>query len=207
MLFVKRILLLVCILSWSSQFCLSDEFSRGEIININYQYLIAFTNLNKDILEVGEILSILEEGQETTIVEVIETSEIMSRLGPIQDDPGMTDFKKINIGNIVMKEPSVHFRKEDVSPSPNKEREGMKRQVSIETQLDTMVEHNKRLVQYLDGLIQERNTLEKDFQQKLQENEVHEQRILILTEKLQILKAKLIYMADIVDRNVLDYAK
>jgi hypothetical protein len=78
----------------------------GEIININYDYNIAFTDLTNSNLQKGDIVKILKDKKLITYLEVSDVSSAISKLIPIQKPREYAtdvDFRSINIGNSVVK--------------------------------------------------------------------------------------------------------
>ncbi len=78
----------------------------GEIININYKFRIAFTDLSSFQLSVGEIVEVYQDGKLITDLKVSEVSSAISKLVP-QDDQGSStnysDFKLIKVGDKISK--------------------------------------------------------------------------------------------------------
>ncbi len=77
---------------------------KGEIININYKYKIAFTDLTEGDVRAGDKVSIvLPEGRQVYL-EVVESYPVMAKL-TFSTDPGSRisedDFAKISVGAVV----------------------------------------------------------------------------------------------------------
>ena len=78
----------------------------GEIINVNQDYRIAFSDLNNSQLNVGEVVEIYKEDKFLTYLEVFESSNVISKLMPIETGTRFkteVTFDKINVGNRVVK--------------------------------------------------------------------------------------------------------
>jgi len=78
----------------------------GEIININYKYKIAFTDLGNSHLHPGDILKVRKGNAVIGYLEVSESSTAISRLIPIKNHKEYNTeviFNKITIGDTVIK--------------------------------------------------------------------------------------------------------
>jgi len=88
---------------------LSQEKMEAEIINVNHQLKIAFTDMSNLYLGIGDIVKVYNKGKLLTHLKVVETSDSVSKLVPVQGKniyTKSTDFSKINVGNTIMKEKS-----------------------------------------------------------------------------------------------------
>ena len=81
------------------------KISRGEIININYQYKIAFTDLSNYSLSDGDIVEVLENNKAIDYLEVSEASDAISKLSPVQNNKNYStkNFSAIKIGFTIIK--------------------------------------------------------------------------------------------------------
>ena len=78
----------------------------GEIININYEYEIAFTDLSGDYLKQKDIVEIRKDGKFIAYLQVSQSTAAISRLIPIKNHPIYKtdiDFKDILVGSNVYK--------------------------------------------------------------------------------------------------------
>ncbi|MBU0469827.1 MAG: hypothetical protein KKD07_04670 [Candidatus Omnitrophica bacterium] len=90
----------------------NDQIS-GEIININYKYKIAFTDLSNLHLQNRDIVEITKDGNHITYLEVLESSGAISKLVPYKRKREFftgEDFQKVKIGNEVTKVSSADDR-------------------------------------------------------------------------------------------------
>lgn len=108
---MKKIILLIFFAFLLMQFSRIPPVSAkeeviGEIININYKYKIAFTDLNNYHLQPGDIVEIYKDNQFLTYLEVSESSSAISKLISLKDkgeyDTGVK-FSDIRIGYKVLK--------------------------------------------------------------------------------------------------------
>jgi len=79
---------------------------KGEIININYKYKIAFTDIGSDSLSVGDIVEVRMRTEHNLSLQVIETTNVLSTLAPrTPSKKNLSDnlFDTIKVGDIVIK--------------------------------------------------------------------------------------------------------
>jgi len=84
----------------------SQSKSSGEIINVNHQLRIAFTDLGDRMLNPGDVVKIYNNGNFIAHLKVVETSEVVSKLAIIDEGQYQAtfgDFTSINIGDMVTK--------------------------------------------------------------------------------------------------------
>lgn len=89
----------------SAWYAFAQEKVTGEIINVNHQYKIAFTDISSDYLRKGDLVEIYADGNFVSYLEVSEASGAISKLIPATQ-PGKSkgvDFSKIAVGNKVVK--------------------------------------------------------------------------------------------------------
>ncbi|VAX34869.1 hypothetical protein MNBD_UNCLBAC01-1539 [hydrothermal vent metagenome] len=82
------------------------ETISGEIINVNYKYNIAFTDLSSHYLSVGDIVEVRKGRIFVTYLEVSEASGAISKLISVKGSgkyETKVDFKIIKIGNQIVK--------------------------------------------------------------------------------------------------------
>jgi hypothetical protein len=79
----------------------------GQVINVNQSYQIAFVDLGSGILKQGDVVKVLVGGSDDFIyMQVLESSSILSKLGPVQSDnfkTSLKDISRIAVGNPVVK--------------------------------------------------------------------------------------------------------
>ena len=104
--FRLHISIFVLILSLFSSWAFAMGNVSGEIININQQYKIAFTDLSSPELRVGDIVEVSDRGQFITYLKVSEASNVISKLVAITQKgeyQTKVDFKDIKVGNSLKK--------------------------------------------------------------------------------------------------------
>jgi hypothetical protein len=78
----------------------------GQVININQNYQIAFTDLGNRVLKQGDIVKVFINTDEFVYMQVVESSVILSKLAPSKADgfqTNLSDFQRIAVGNVVSK--------------------------------------------------------------------------------------------------------
>jgi phage shock protein A len=81
--------------------------AEGKIINVNPSLEVAYADLNRDELSIGDIVSVLRRGALISYLEVVGTSDAVSKLAPARngrDAGGRPDFSQILVGDAVRKE-------------------------------------------------------------------------------------------------------
>ena len=77
---------------------------KGQIININQGFQIAFTDLGDRFLKPGDIVKVFINKEDFVYMQVMESSAILSKLGiSHKEEPktNLQDLKRIAIGNVV----------------------------------------------------------------------------------------------------------
>ncbi len=101
---MNRIALVFCVFAIVLQGpVFADE---GQIINVNQNYQIAFTDLGNATLKQGDVIKVMITSDEFVYMQVLESSSILSKLGPIQSENFKTNYKdlqRVSVGNAVMK--------------------------------------------------------------------------------------------------------
>lgn len=95
--------------------------AQGEIINVNYQYQIAFTDLNNTSLNVNDIVGLYKSGKLVGYLKVVDTTPVISKLVTIKNDPkypAPKNFRDITIGTSVIKT-SGEIAKEPMNVKPD----------------------------------------------------------------------------------------
>ncbi len=102
---------------------------NGEIINVNYKYKIAFTDLTDEQLKKGDIVGIYRDRVLVAYMEVIAPGSVISKLSwreRVGRYKNSVDFSKVNIGDSVIKlqDESVLYKHvnsdSEVNPSESK---------------------------------------------------------------------------------------
>jgi hypothetical protein len=79
---------------------------KGQIININQSYQIAFTDLGNKELKQGDIVKVSVSADDFVYMQVLESSPILSKLGPSQLEnfrTNLKDFQSMGVGNEVVR--------------------------------------------------------------------------------------------------------
>jgi hypothetical protein len=79
---------------------------NGQIININRNFQIAFTDLGSRVLKPGDLVKVYLSADEFVYLQVLESSVILSKLGASKVEgfqTNLTDFQRMAIGNAVSK--------------------------------------------------------------------------------------------------------
>jgi len=79
---------------------------NGQIININQNYQIAFTDLGSRVLNQGDLVKVSLNADEFLYLQVLESSPILSKLGISKVEGFQTninDFQRMTVGNEVVK--------------------------------------------------------------------------------------------------------
>jgi hypothetical protein len=109
----KLLQIIIIILISFPTFALAEEAVVGEIININYQYEIAFTDLSDYHLQDGDIVEVRENNQFLTYLEVSSASEAISKLVPVQNEAEYKTnipFSKVQVGSTIVKAKDKAFK-------------------------------------------------------------------------------------------------
>jgi len=204
----------------------SQEKIEGEIINVNHQYRIAFTDVSSHYLRVTDIVEVYAEGNFLGYLEVAETSGIISKLIPVRQKVNFkTDinFPKVAVGNRVVKIMPSDATRADVSPGnlfpiPDRRTSGdEKSSDAIErmekekkklqddyTDLLKKLEISFKRIEELEAenmnLSQENNALRKKGLRKRYDPSA--EKIKMMREANAVLKKKLEYMFRLVNENI-----
>ena len=84
----------------------AEPMASGEIINVNYKYQIAFTDLSSRYLKVGDTVAVYDKNTLITHLKVSEASGAIAKLVPIRvNGPYQTkiNFKTLKVGYTVKK--------------------------------------------------------------------------------------------------------
>lgn len=100
---LQRSVLIFCMLFFCGKLFAEEN---GQIININQNYQIAFTDLGSRVLKQGDIVKVFINTDDFVYMQVIESSVILSKLGPSKVDgyqTNLSDFHRLAVGNVVSK--------------------------------------------------------------------------------------------------------
>ncbi len=105
---ILSLVILTALLTCNQKISIAQSQANGEIININYQYKIAFTDLSDFHLDSGDIVEIYDGLNLLTHLKVSETTSVLSKLIAIDNGQFKTEipFTDIKIGNRVVKSSS-----------------------------------------------------------------------------------------------------
>jgi len=104
----KLLLIILCLAFSSSAFSQPFEVISGEIINVNYQYNIAFCDIGEQYISVGDIVEVQTKSGNEIFLQVVNVSPVLSKLIPAKSKRYRTnssDFEEVTIGNVVQKIP------------------------------------------------------------------------------------------------------
>lgn len=103
--FLISIAILVAGLVWVAQSVMAEDQLHAEIININYHYQVAFTDIGSERIELGDQV-VVQTSKGDVYMTVDDVTSVLARLIPSQKPGFQTsdeDFKNIVIGNPVTK--------------------------------------------------------------------------------------------------------
>jgi hypothetical protein len=153
----------------------AQEKVTGEIININHQYKIAFTDISSDYLRKGDLVEIYADGNFVSYLEVSEASGAISKLIP-PTQPGKSkgaDFSKIAVGNRVIKilpsDGSDIFSPPVVPSRPASvpESHGISG-----PEVKSLSENYAKLSDTITGVMKEKDSLQNEYHRSRQELEI-----------------------------------
>lgn len=76
---------------------------QGEIINVNYRYKVAFTDLTRQSISQGDYVEVLNQNEVVLQLKVLEASDVLSKLGVLDPTAENVDFQNIRVGQSVRK--------------------------------------------------------------------------------------------------------
>lgn len=153
----------------------AQEKVTGEIININHQYKIAFTDIGSEYLRKGDLVEIYTDGKFVSYLEVSEASGAISKLIPPtqQGKSKGADFSKVAVGNKVIKllssdgsevfsPPIVPSRPAPVPTSHT---------ISM-PDVKSLSENYAKLSDTITGVMKEKDSLQNEYHRSRQELEI-----------------------------------
>ncbi len=193
--FRLHLILLILIFSLFSFQAFAMRNVSGEIININQQYKIAFTDLSNPELHVGDIVEVRDRGKFITYLKVSEVSNVISKLVMVTQKglyQTKAAFKDIKVGNSIKK--VEHFEK---NHSDLQKRE-IDKKADLKADTQKLSESYTTLFNNLAELTNEKKSLEikyealekkiKKVEKSLQDIEIKKS---MLEEENKVLKASL----------------
>lgn len=85
---------------------LAEDKVIGEIINVNYKYKIAFTDLSDKELSVGDTVEVFKNAKSVTYLDVIEVTKVLAKLSPSGnhiDVNAAVNFERVSVGDKIVK--------------------------------------------------------------------------------------------------------
>ena len=139
-------------------FAHAQQNIKGEIININYKYQIAFTDIGSAYLTAGDIVEVRMMNGSIISLKVAEATDVLSRLTlnvTSDQDPAANLFDKINVGDTVVKvwkEPVTGHRKGSVVLDEPKYSASIPSAVKLPSNESKMAEVEKQSLSKYDQL-------------------------------------------------------
>ncbi len=176
--FKKYSVIWVLFLLSSAWYAFAQEKVTGEIINVNHQYKIAFTDISSDYLHKGDLVEIYADENFVSYLEVSEASSAISKLIP-PTQPGKSkgmDFSKIAVGNKVVKIlPSDVTDVADVAPPPAVTPLPVSApltHVISGPEVKSLSENYAKLSDTITGVMKEKDSLQGEYHRSRQELEI-----------------------------------
>ena len=189
--------------------CKAQDAS-GEIINVNPSLQVAFVNLTKSDLSLGDIVSVYQDMTLIGYLKVVGTSDVISKLTVLKDGEGKdlmpADFSKILIGDTVKKEeaPLVRVVNSDAVAAEIKPAAPADKVVppavddqKIELRLESVVAQNT-------ALQEENERLRKDIVMSQEDKMKFFQESVQWHQQLLDMKKRMDYLLQIVDKKIKD---
>jgi len=189
------------------------QSTTGEIINVSYDYKIAFTDLSQNQLNIGDVVEVFNGRQFTTYLQVLETSSVVSKLGSVESNISSdfhTDFDKISIGNTVIKRSDI----------PSQKQAADQVQKSIQTSPASAPASNKTAQELQDALerVDDLNKLNRELEEKIKrsdaqlnsvnlEKQKYDREVQRLKNKVDQLRLSLENMESIINKSTAAYDK
>lgn len=156
----------------------AQEIAKGEVTNVSVAHKTVFTDLTSSHLKVGDIIEIFNNTRFLAYMEVIETSDVFSKLGFLQKyglATNQSDFENITIGDKVIK-----VIQGDAAQRPE----------ALLTAVSLLEEENKSLNERLPLMISEKNKLQTEVKQLKEKISVLEKNLktinALLDEKISV---------------------
>ena len=190
----------------SGKEALAEE--KGQLININQNYQIAFTDLGSRVLKQGDIVKVFINTDDFVYLEVIESSAILSKLGVSRADgfqTNLNDFQRLTVGDTVSLASTVQGNIDNSAGAipESKDNEGSSLQLQIQR-----LEHDLAKAKEQVRLLQESNEKSKSTLNELiaqaqvkKEESVPQEQTDSSKEILGQLKAHLDNMSKILNEN------
>lgn len=114
------------------------EAVRGEIININHEYRVAFMDIGRDRIQEGDLVVVSVGNDRNIFLEADDVTAVLARLVPSKQ-PGFAigpdEFREIMIGNpveLVARKDAGQSPDEEQAPHPLIQEEVLRRQAEVE---------------------------------------------------------------------------
>lgn len=148
----------------------------GQVINVNQNFKIAFTDLGNRVLKPNDIVKVFISQDEFLYMKVMECSPILSKLGTVQEGAFKTilqDMPRISVGNVVVKltaasqeEAASEFRIEskavvEPAPQPDIDRQKLEQELAeARSEIKNLKETNAALEAKINDLVLKAQTKE-----------------------------------------------
>ncbi|MBI4308905.1 MAG: hypothetical protein HY591_01090 [Candidatus Omnitrophica bacterium] len=172
---------------------------KGQIINVNQNYQIVFTDLGSHVLRQGDIVKVFFNGDDFIYLQVLESSTILSKLGPVQADGYKTNFKdlqRLSVGNPVVK---VTEASEEKTVHPDNA--GVPKNVVDAVPNEVEIQRLKKELNEARAEIKRLEEAGKSAQAGNNEESMHQEKSENLKEVLSQLKTRLGRMDQIINQN------
>ena len=179
---MKILLSLLTAFLFSTLPVIADSKTTGEIVNINTELKIAFTDLVPQRILAGDVVEIYQANTFLTYLEVVETTETVAKLGFVKKSGLATSidgFNKIAVGCRVVRLP------ESALPSYD----------AVLTKLNDAAEKNDQLLAAQANQQKEINSLKK-------QNDVQPGRLKMLNDKFLSFQKTLTHVDSYLDRQI-----
>ncbi|MCA9401970.1 MAG: hypothetical protein KC713_10100, partial [Candidatus Omnitrophica bacterium] len=132
----------------------------SEIINVNDQYKVAFSDLTSPEVQIGDIIVVYVSPEQKTYLEVYETNPIMSKLGPVKTPTTeiTTNFSFVRVGTTVAKNGTEPKR-------IIKSGEGPFSQVMAQAAAPMQPDKNQEVLNHLNDLLAKNKSLLEEMTQ------------------------------------------
>ena len=202
----KLLILFFFITAFHLPLCADDT---GQVINVNQNYQIVFTDLGSHVLKRGDIVKVFFNGDDFIYMQVLESSAILSKLGPVQSDSYKTNFKdlqRLSVGNTVAKVSEAP--KASNNPGNAGEVKSTVDAASHETEIQRLEKELnearmeiKRLEEANDVFKSQINSLSLKAQAGNNEEGIHQEKSENLKEVFSQLKTRLEHMNQLINQN------
>ena len=151
----------------------ADSKISGEIVNINAEYKIAFTDLVPQQISAGDVVEIYQANTFLTYLETVETTETVSKLGFVKKSGLATStdgFNKITVGCRVVRLPQSALPSFDavltkLNDTTEKNAQLQAAQTQLQKEIDSLKQQNAALFDRLKLLNNKFQSFQKTLSQ------------------------------------------